>query len=73
MVLLNQALPDQIACTFENNLRRWTALPAESFGSIPDNGIGITETAAIYLGYEFLSQFETVWGWPNHTIYLLQR
>jgi hypothetical protein len=42
-------------------------------GSIPDKGIGITEPAAIYLGYEFLSQFKTVWDWPNHTIYLMQR
>ena len=42
-------------------------------GSIADKGIGITEPAAIYLGYEFLSQFKTIWDWPNQTIYLLQR
>ena len=48
-------------------------LTVRHVGSIPDKGIGITEPAAIYLGYEFLSQFKTVWDWPNHTIYLLQR
>lgn len=42
-------------------------------GSIADKGIGITEPAAIYLGYEFLSQFKTIWDWPNQTIYLLRR
>ena len=42
-------------------------------GSIADKGIGITETAAIYLGYQFLSQFKTIWDWPNQTIYLLQQ
>ena len=42
-------------------------------GSIADKGIGITEPAAIYLGYQFLNQFKTIWDWPNQTIYLLQR
>ena len=42
-------------------------------GSIADKGIGITEPAAIYLGYQFLSQFKTIWDWPNQTMYLLQR
>ena len=42
-------------------------------GSVADKGIGITEPAAIHLGYHFLSQFKTVCDWPNQTIYLLQR
>ena len=41
--------------------------------SIADKGIGVTEPAAIYLGYQFLAQFKTVWDWQNHTIFLLER
>lgn len=49
------------------------ALPISEPGSIADKGIGITEDKAIFLGYLFLNQFKSVWDFPNHTLYLLQK
>jgi hypothetical protein len=49
------------------------AMTIHQTGSLADKGTGITEPAAIFLGYQLLSQFKTVWDWPNQTIYLLQR
>ncbi len=49
------------------------AMTIHPVGSPADKGLGITEPAAIYLGFQALSQFKTVWDWPNRTIYLLER
>ena len=51
------------------------SLPAMTIHPIhspSDKGIGITEHAVIHLGFQMLSQFKTVWDWPNHTIYLVK-
>ena len=52
------------------NLPAMTIAPP---GSLSDKGIGITEQAVIHLGFQMLSQFKTVWDWPNGTIYILMR
>ena len=49
------------------------AMTIQSVGSPADKGIGITERATIFLGFQAISQFKTVWDWPNRTIYLLER
>ena len=49
------------------------AITIRTVGSPADKGIGITEDAVVYLGFQALSQFKTVWDWSNHMIYLLVR
>ena len=48
------------------------AMTIHPFASPSDKGIGITEHAVIHLGFQMLTQFKTVWDWPNQTMYLLK-
>ena len=51
---------------------RLPAMVINTPGSPSDKGLGITERSVIHLGFQFLSQFKTVWDWANRTLYLLQ-
>ena len=49
------------------------ALTVRKPGSLADKGVGVVEDKTIFLGYFFLSQFKTVWDFPNQVLYLLQK